>query len=513
MKIRDFLAFFFVCFLTFTTFSQVDNVIYKTRTTHVDVGQIFLTRKMINGTIYNFKNSLKSISTIDDEYLLLSFKNKHYSFHPVTGLVEYEIEAPHNLLYSDSSFIYKIEKGNFELFDKKNGTNTNTISGTLKFLDSNTGLGIFKDNFNENKYHVHNINQFFELSSFESKIKEPINEIIKLPSGKLLLNWGGMTLLDENKNILWSYEQKSKKTYSEKIIFEIFAAAATTAASFGLAAGASNLRIFYTPTLYNDPYILYKLHSNIVSNKDNFYRASFERIDCIDTLGQQIWSTPLSTTYESTSKLFQFGEKLILLNTGTAINNNSTIYYGETCLSTFDIKTGKQIGFNKLQASHNTKINDFKVNGNELIALQNNGISAFNLESGVKFKHKASTELKSYNLKYFSADKYYLNGAKTMIPWKEDEDQYCINYGSDKLLLLNQDFKVIKKEQIKNLCCKIGQYQNYEIILCENLIYFVSEGQKIAMFNKGDAHQIVGKSFIISKDDNLFVVDLSFLEL
>lgn len=491
-----------IIFLEFALYGQNKDFIIATHTNE-QAGQFFTNGKPITAPYFEIKNSAKNVFSLENSKVLVVTKNQINAIDLENGEVIYSIYSKASLFVTyDSLYIYIFSEKEFQVYDIETGSLAADIYGVFKCFIKHKNLAIFESPEEKHSFMVHDLNNFEKVSEFNFDREEPIFEALQI-GDNTILNWGGLVMLDNNMKSIWSYDQKSRKTYSEKIIMESVATFATAA--------ISPLSLIYIPPLDNNPYQLYKLNSNIISYKDNFYRASLESIDAIDSNGKKIWSTPLGPKYMSTSILFQYNEKLILLNTGTAINNGSKVYHGETCLSTYDIYTGKQLGFNKLQNSFNTKIMEFKVKDNELITIQNDGLSFFNLESGVRFKYKDSKQLKAYNLKYFDNNKFYLDEGKMLLPWNTDSTQLCISYGSGKVLLTDQNLNVIKKQDRSKLCVKLGSYKEGDLMICDNYINLVKNSQKIALLPKGEFNLIQDDHLIIIQDKKIIKISLENL--
>ena len=471
-------------------------------------GSKIKTKTIIFGKEYTFTDLLCGIPEISsDKSAVLVTKSHDYSTKGI--FFNFDLDKGKSIwntkkslnasILIDSNTLFLGDKNGFLKLENDTGKELYSKNATLLHISKKNNLALARSDAGalSKQILIYSINNGKLISNFFVENKNALEYVYHNSNGDMLVSCGELIYINHRNEVVWRHTQKTKKTYTAKIIGDILTA--------GILASFNDYIM-----LSIEPYTLNGLRSNPLFDNNKIYTASYKKLECLSLNGTIIWSIDLEEGLSNWSKIFIRGDKLYMLNTGIAVYGGKFTYYGDVQLSYYDTSTGKRLGVNRLESDdEDIKIVDYKIDSNYLFTVMNNGISVFNLDNGVRFLKKTIQELKCEALVSIDSNRYYIRENNGFKLWKDDSSYLTINTKSKTILLFDKNLKLINKASNKHLFKILLSYHVFHFIEDENFMYVLDRGDVVAKFKRGLQYKIHNDKLYIRYERSLMTINLN----
>lgn len=388
------------------------------------------------------------------------------------------------------------------LLNIENGNTGWKIKNTLYYVDPelNIGIGYGYSSFSgwTNKLQGIDLTTGNILWERELMHEYGWNDVFALNDSTLVIASSGLHAFDINTGKGWSYFMNTgEKDYTGMI------AANAAGLALGLLTGS------FIVTTGAD--LVREVVSNIVIDSSNIYFAAMDKIVCLNHWGEAKWSVPLHKDMASKSTIYEEDGRIYMINHGFAFMGYRKINYGIPFIAAFDAQTGNQIFLNTIEGKKE-QIKGFKLNGDTIIMLSNNGFSRYSLKDGLLACKKDMDEILGEPL-YFIGSHVYIQTDSTFnsLPLSNLE-AYFVYTSQDKLTILNADFDPIGEVPETELFIYYMWYNGYRFISREDQTLILDEaGRAVAEIPGSNESFILDSKFYSIRDNSLLETPLDDL--
>ncbi len=268
------------------------------------------------------------------KYLFFSEKKRNYSLDPETG----------NILWENRNNFYFIDpKLNIGV-----GYPVQSMSNNLSAIDLSNGNTLWTKPVDR----THGWDDAYMLT--DSVLLVAVNGIqaLELPTGNG-----------------WTY----KAATSQKKIGQMIAVNVI---------GILSEVLFGSGIYQTSPDEVTEMNSNmLIDTNNNVIYASRDKISKVNTLGEIMWSIPLSTKITSKSSLFLMDSTVYMINRGYAFYNGGFSMIGDPYFAAFDMNDGSQRYLNMIPEKKEF-IRNFQVVNDILFLVFENKIATYSLADG-----------------------------------------------------------------------------------------------------------------------------------
>lgn len=345
------------------------------------VGINLKTQENIVATEYPIDGMCFGYAFTGDDYLLLQIakvkKKKKlvpdfaavYDLHTNQQKWIAPIDKGSRILLFDNHFYSKI-KNSYNLLDNETGN-------VAKNLDKMSILSADFDNhllfcLSQNSSTIIGYDSRTGEKLWESGIdpKFGISDIVKLDDSTYAIAANGITTVNSKDGSGWQYKTKTGKTNVGESV------AVNTA---GLLVGLLTGYGFYQ----SSPSHVKGIVSNVFGGSDGIYIAGRKELVKLDkNSGQLIWQIDLLVEYTSKSRIFETDSSIVLVNYGTALNdNNAVVQHGKPFIAAFSKNDGA-FRYLKTFGDANKRIIHFYETNHYVNVLLTNDLVRLDLETG-----------------------------------------------------------------------------------------------------------------------------------
>ena len=403
-----------------------------------------------------------------------------------------------NVYIFDSLLIY-YEQNNIELWSIRNGKKVWDEKLNLHYLIPSKKIALAYYNAQAPKYL-----QAIDLTNGNTLWERKLNkdngweEVQSLNDSIYLIYSNGLHTLNINDGSGLSVDAKTDdKDYTGTVV----------ASAAGLALGILT-GTYYIPI--SGPSVVDNIRSNALIDSSYIFFASRNNLSKMIGDSLTLWEVEMQKKDISHSSLFKKDSILYMINYGYAKNNGRKIAYGKPFLKAYSANTGNLI-YSIMPEGES--ILEYKINGDKIIFLYDNGISQYSLIDG-SFVSNRKFDTKSFgNITAFVGDNIYYNNSSIYQPFvSEDKTNYCIFFSTGYVKLLNSRFETIEEKDYNKLFFLDSKYGGYGLLSSDTTTLLInSEGEAILrLTNFSNASFSKGKLYGIN-DNKLLEIDLSQL--
>ena len=223
-----------------------------------------------------------------------------------------------------------------------------------------------------------------------------------------------------------------------------------------------------------------ELTSNVLRDDTLFYFANRTQLLCLDNQLKMKWGYPLPEDLTSHSQLFDYGERLYMINYGSGYRTNlrdlPSVYekkmmevnIGRPFIACFDKNTGKNIYMNQLTKKKD-RIEDACLKGerNTLYLLFDDGISFCQLSDSSEIEVSSWDEKNNGKLQGFVYNSFYMENADSISFNRitPSDSASCFVYNDRyEILEIDEQMEVIRTYQPESLFFSDLNWDGYSII-------------------------------------------------
>ena len=273
-----------------------------------------------------------------------------------------------------------------------------------------------------------------------------------------------------------------------------------------------------------------ELTSNVLRDDSLFYFANRTQLLCLDDGLKMKWGYPLSEDLTSRSRLFDYGDRLYMINYGSGYRANlrdlSSVYekkmmevnIGRPFIACFDKNTGKNIYLNQLTKKKD-RIEDacLKEERNTLYLLFDDGISFCQLTDSSEIEVAPWDEKANGKLQGFMANSFYIENADSasfdrITP---SDSTSCFVYNNRyEIFEINERMEVIRTYLPGNLFFSDLEWDGYSIISRGKTQYLIDFNKKkmAELHIPFDLFMVKDKVFTLD-EERTKVLEISLKEL
>ena len=237
-----------------------------------------------------------------------------------------------------------------------------------------------------------------------------------------------------------------------------------------------------------------ELTSNVLRDDTLFYFANRTQLLCLDNQLKMKWGYPLPEDLTSHSQLFDYGERLYMINYGSGYRTNlrdlPSVYekkmmevnIGRPFIACFDKNTGKNIYLNQLTKKKD-RIEDACLKGerNTLYLLFDDGISFCQLSDSSEIEVSSWDEKNNGKLQGFVYNSFYMENADSISFNRitPSDSASCFVYNDRyEILEIDEQMEVIRTYQPESLFFSDLNWDGYSIISRGRAQYLIDFNRK-----------------------------------
>lgn len=290
--------------------------------------------------------------------------------------------------------------------------------------------------------------------------------------------------------------------------------------NYPLFTGSSNYTANYTKPL-DSPYQsefgifppanerqIYGMVSRPVIHNSLIYIASSDMLVCLNMDGKKVWNRTLPENFTGNSTIFIDEENIYLVNNGYAFSQGEKISCGQPYIASFDIKSGKQKYFSKVDKGI---IIDSYYKDQKIYLLMPDKLLAFDAASGSPiFSGKINTT--DPGLQSFTHSVYYQEENGKYEQLKTDGKEIYLINNDWKLISYNTDKQEFQKQKTENMYTEVFDTDQFKCISQgKKSILLDKHNQPIANLQTAPGCYFSDNRIIYTSGNNLVVIDISFL--
>lgn len=423
--------------------SNPEPVDIQTNSKEINIDKTFADRRQINAIEYTFPFEVEEIAvdTAEMKALVFTRVSERKSFKKPGILIYYDLKKQ-EVAWSKKSFCWDpkfflddkiIIQGNGKVFaiSKYNGEMLWERKGNYFLYNEENKVGF------TGSLTAFSLDTGKDMWQWDLDRKFGWDEI-KFIGSKLIVAADGLHLFDLKTGQGWDFKMMTGKTNEGGAI----AASVGLSILSGLVGGGVvtvNAKVWSNMTSN----ILYEDNSVFFSAKDQFV--------CVDMeTGNKVWRVVLPEK-ESAKVFIHFdGDNIVLVNTGSCLNEGKVIIYGKPYIAKYEKSTGNQIFFNLLNVK--SPVKDVFISENGYYIISDETFSHYDADGNEKARLRYdddSAREKYGNFLYFSGDGGLLSGnyIQDLVNYTPLSNYYQYNLMpmavTDKgVIIFNDDYKI-----------------------------------------------------------------------
>lgn len=273
-----------------------------------------------------------------------------------------------------------------------------------------------------------------------------------------------------------------------------------------------------------------ELTSNVLRDDSLFYFANRTQLLCLDNELKMKWGYPLPDNLTSHSQLFDYGDRLYMINYGSGYRANlrylSSVYekkmmevnIGRPFIACFDRNTGKNIYLNQLTKKKD-RIEDacVKEEQNTLYLLFDDGISFCQLTDSSEIEVSPWDEKNNGKLQGFISNSFYIENVDSISFSRvtPSDSASCFVFNARyEVFEINKQMEVIRTYQPENLFFSDLNWDGYSIISRGKKQYLIDfNGKKKAELDLPNHLYVVKDNVYTLDKERTKLLEISLKEL
>lgn len=273
-----------------------------------------------------------------------------------------------------------------------------------------------------------------------------------------------------------------------------------------------------------------ELTSNVLRDDSLFYFANRTQLLCLDDQLKMKWGYPLPDNLTSHSQLFDYGDRLYMINYGAAFRANlrdlSSVYeqkmmevnIGRPFIACFDRNSGKNIYLNQLTKKKD-RIEDVCIKGerNTLYLLFDDGISFCQLTDSSEIEVSPWDEKVNGKLQGFMSNSFYIENADSISFSRvtPSDSASCFVFNNRyEIFEINEQMEVIRTYQPANMFFSDLRWEGYSIISRRKTQYLIDfNGKKKATLHLPYDLFIIKDKIYTLDEERTKILEISLKEL
>ncbi|MBP1645002.1 MAG: hypothetical protein H6Q16_577 [Bacteroidetes bacterium] len=257
-----------------------------------------------------------------------------------------------------------------------------------------------------------------------------------------------------------------------------------------------------------EPSVVDNIRSNVLIDSSAILFASRNKLSKIVNDKLTLWEVDLPKKEISHSNLFKKDSVLFMVNYGYAKKEGKKIAYGKPFLKAYNESNGNLIYSVILEGE---SVLEYKISKDRIIFLFDNGISKYSLIDGSFISNrKFDTERYGNITSFVDSNVYYNNNYIYQSLIKEGRNNYCVNFSTGYIQLLNSRFETIEEKPYDELYFLDSKYNEFEILTQDTLTMLINKDGVPVLNLSNFYYANISKGKLYGKNGNsLLEIDLN----